>query len=75
MMYLSKGVRVPLIKSTLANLPTYFTSLFPLSASVVNRIEKLQGDFLWGGLGQEFKYHLVSLSKACLPLFKGGLRI
>jgi hypothetical protein len=24
------------------------------------RIEKLQRDFLWGGISDEFKYHLVS---------------
>ena len=39
--YLSKGGRVTLIKSTLSNLPTYFLSLFPIPASVANRIEKL----------------------------------
>ena len=38
---LSKGGRVTLIKSTLSNLPTYFLSLFPIPASVANRIEKL----------------------------------
>jgi hypothetical protein len=46
MMYLSKGGRVTLIKSTLANLPTYYMSLFPLPVSVANRMEKLQRDFL-----------------------------
>jgi hypothetical protein len=35
-MYLSKGVRVTLIKSTLSNLPTYFMSLLPLPMSVAN---------------------------------------
>jgi hypothetical protein len=45
-MYLSKGGRVTLIKSTLSNLLTYFLSLFPIPASVANRIEKLQRDFL-----------------------------
>ena len=35
-LYLSKGGRVTLIKSTLSNLPTYFLSLFPISASVAN---------------------------------------
>jgi hypothetical protein len=54
MMYLSKGSRVTLIKSTL-NWPTYFMSLFPFPTGVANRIEKLQLDFLWGVLGEEFK--------------------
>ena len=35
-LYLSKGGRVTLIKSTLSNLPTYFRSLFPIPASVAN---------------------------------------
>jgi hypothetical protein len=43
--------------------------------SVVNRIEKLQRDFLWGGLGEEFKYHLVSWPKVCTLIFEGGLGI
>jgi hypothetical protein len=74
-LYLSKGGRVTLIKSTLANLHTYFLSLFPLSASVGACIEKLQRDFLWGGIGDEFKYHLVSWSKVCNPISEGGLGI
>ena len=45
-LYLSKGGRVTLIKSTLSNLPTYFLSLFPIPASVANQIEKLQRNFL-----------------------------
>jgi hypothetical protein len=47
-------------ESTLSNLPTYLLSLFPIHASVANRIEKLQQGFLWGGIGEEFKYHLVT---------------
>ena len=51
LLYLSKGGRVTLIKSTLSNLPTYFLSLSPIPTIVANRIEKFQWNFLWGGLG------------------------
>jgi hypothetical protein len=33
--------RLTMIKSTLSNLPTYFLLLFPIPASVDNRLEKL----------------------------------
>jgi hypothetical protein len=45
-MYLSKGGRLTLIKSTLSNLPAYYLYLFPVHMSVANRIEKIQRDFL-----------------------------
>lgn len=57
--YLSKSGMITFIKNTLSNLLMYFMSLFPLSASVANHIEKLQDDFLWSGLGEKFKYHRV----------------
>jgi hypothetical protein len=74
-LYLSKGGKVTLIKSTLSNLPTYYLSLFPIPTAVAYRLEKLQRDFLWSGLGEEFKYHLVSWSKICEPICSGGLAI
>jgi hypothetical protein len=74
-MCLSKGDRVTRIKSTLSNLPTYFIPLFPLPSGVANCIEKLQCDFLWGGLDDEYKYHLVSGTKVCSPVFEGGLGV
>jgi hypothetical protein len=53
----------------------YFMSLFPLPASVLNCIEKLQRDLLWGGLSEEFKYHLVNWSKICCSTYEGGLGV
>ena len=47
-LYLSKGGRLMLLKSTLSSLPTYFSSLFTIPTHVANKIEKLQRDFLWG---------------------------
>jgi hypothetical protein len=40
-LYLSKGGRLTLIKSTLFNFSTYFLSLFPIPVGVANRIGKL----------------------------------
>ena len=40
-LYLSKGGRLTLIKSTLSNLPTYFLSLFPIPAAVAKRAKRI----------------------------------
>jgi hypothetical protein len=74
-LYLSKGGRVTLVNSTLSNLPTYYLSLFPVLVSVANRIEKIQIDFLWGGMGHEPKMHLVNWDQVRHPLRAGGLGI
>ena len=73
--YLFKGGKVTLIKSSLSSLPTYFLSLFPLLGKVAKRMEKLQKDFLWNGIGGEPKIHLVNWAKVCRPLQVGGLGI
>uniref|UniRef100_A0A2N9HQT2 Reverse transcriptase domain-containing protein n=1 Tax=Fagus sylvatica TaxID=28930 RepID=A0A2N9HQT2_FAGSY len=74
-LYLSKGGRLTLLKSTLASLPTYFLSLFTIPVSVARRIEKLQRNFLWGGMGDIQKYHLVSWDQICSPIPYGGLGV
>jgi hypothetical protein len=53
----------------------WVVTLFPIPASVANHINKLHQDFLWGGLGEENKYHLVSWSNVCSSIFEGGLGI
>ena len=42
---------------------------------VTKRMEKLQRDFLWNGIGGEPKIHLVNWAKVCRPLQVGGLGI
>ena len=74
-LYLSKGGHSTLLKSTLSSLLTYFLSLFTIPISVAHRIEKLQRDFLWGGMGNDVKHHLVGWDKVCVPKAKGGLGV
>ena len=70
-MYLSKGGRLTLLKSTLSSLPTYYLFLFTIPTHVANKIERLHRDFLWGNS----KTHLVGWDKVCAPLEYGGLGV
>ncbi|KAF5459400.1 hypothetical protein F2P56_023351 [Juglans regia] len=44
-------------------------------ASMAVRIEKLYRDFLWSGMRDEFKFHLVSWDQVYRPILSGGLEI
>jgi hypothetical protein len=74
-LYLSKGGRLTLIKSTLSNLPTYYLSLFPIPAVVSKRIETIQRNFLWEDSEEVTKFHLVNWDIICTPFSNGGLNI
>jgi hypothetical protein len=74
-LYLSKGGRLTLLKSTLSSLPTYYLSLFTIPKHVAARIERLQRNFLWGGSGDGYTHHLVSWDTVCSPLAHGGLGV
>jgi hypothetical protein len=74
-MYLSKGGRIALIKSILSNFPTFLLPILPILVAVAKRIESIQCGFLWGCVGEEFKFHLVNWPKVCSPIREGGLGI
>ena len=74
-LYLSKGGRLMLIKSTLSSLLTYFLSLFTIPKAVAARLESIQRNFLWGSSEGSLKYLLVAWENVCLPIKMGGLGI
>ena len=74
-LYLSKGGRLTLLKSTLSSLPTYYLSLFTILVVVANRLEHIRRNFLWGPSKECFKHSLVAWEKVCSPLEMGGLGI
>ncbi|RVW53692.1 putative ribonuclease H protein [Vitis vinifera] len=65
--YLSFGGRITLIQSCLTHLPSYFLSLFKMPATVAAKIERLQRDFLWSGVGEGKRDHLVRWDIVCKP--------
>ncbi|KAK2642706.1 hypothetical protein Ddye_024469 [Dipteronia dyeriana] len=73
--FLFKGGRLVLIKSVMASIPTYFFSIFKISASVANKVEKLQRDFLWGDGRNKRKIHFVKGPDVCKNQTNGGLGI
>jgi hypothetical protein len=41
----------------------------------ISYIEKIQRDFLWGGMNDDVKFHLVEWVEVCSPIDEGGLGI
>ena len=73
--YISKRVRLTLIRSTLSIMSIYFMSLFCMPRQVRLRLEKIQRDLLWGGRALVQKLHLVRWNTVCLEKRKSGLGV
>ena len=73
--YLSLGGRITLLQSCLSHITSYFISLFKIPASVAAKVERMQRDFLWSGVGEGKRDHLVRWDAVCKPRVKVGLGI
>ncbi|RVW35151.1 BTB/POZ and MATH domain-containing protein 4 [Vitis vinifera] len=71
------GCKVGLLPTVYLGLPlgAHHKAVSIWDGSVVNRLEKLQRDFLWGGDSLERKVHLINWEVVCTQREKGGLGI
>ncbi|CAL1352801.1 unnamed protein product [Linum trigynum] len=72
---LSLGGRIVLSNACLASQPLFRCSLFIAPKGVIQRIENIQRDFIWSGLGEQKKIHLVAWERCKIPKKWGGLGI
>ena len=72
---LSIGGRMCLIRSVLSAVPLYYLSFFKAPKKIINTLNSLQRNFLWGAMEEGRKLAWVKWSNCCLPKDKGGLGI
>ncbi|KAL8265324.1 hypothetical protein R6Q59_023454 [Mikania micrantha] len=72
---LSMGGRLILINSVLSSLPLYFFSLFKAPEGILESLEKLRRNFLWGGVAEKKKIHWARWDLVTLPKKYGGLGV
>lgn len=72
-MNLSKAGRSTLIMSVVMATPIVAMSYCGVTAAVLDSIEKMYRDFLWGDTAEHRRLHLVSWEKICKRKEEGGL--
>ncbi|XP_022032888.1 uncharacterized protein LOC110933999 [Helianthus annuus] len=77
--YLSFAGRMTLAKSVLGSLPSYFLSLFAAPKCVINKLEKIRREFIWGKSNSRHKlrwirWELLMKSKKAGGMGIGGIQ-
>ncbi|KAJ4816988.1 RNA-directed DNA polymerase (reverse transcriptase)-related family protein [Rhynchospora pubera] len=72
---MSLGGRLVMVNSVLTAVPLYFLSFFKAPNWVIQKIDKIRRDFLWGSTGFQEKVPLVSWSVICRPKDLGGWEV
>lgn len=72
---LSIGGRLTLIKASLSNLPMYNMSLYPIPMGIIEKINKIQRQFLWSGEIDKKGMALIRWELIQLPKRFGGLNV
>ncbi|XP_062115077.1 uncharacterized protein LOC133829254 [Humulus lupulus] len=71
--HLSFAGRTQLIFSVLLGIRNYWMQIFMLPISVIQEIDRICRNFLWGANGHCSKFHCSSWSQVCLPKSLGVL--
>ncbi|XP_022033057.1 uncharacterized protein LOC110934177 [Helianthus annuus] len=69
----SIGGRTTLVKSVLDSLPVYYFSLYLAPSNMINKLEQLRRNFLWGDSNSRNRMHWVNWEKVTKPVKNGGL--
>ena len=69
------GGRLSLLDSSLSGIPSYFMSMFLLSKTFIEKLDKHRRRFFWAGNGKKRKYYMVRWSRVCRSKKKGGLGV
>lgn len=64
-----------MLRSVLASVPIYFLSLFQAPKLVMNQLERVMRDFLWGSNREKIKIHWVGWKDICKLVSQGSLGI
>ncbi|XP_073024477.1 uncharacterized protein [Primulina eburnea] len=70
---LSPRSRMTLLRSVLLSVPIYMFQVVQPPLAVMERLENVFNDFLWGSRPLDKKWHWARWSRACLPVSEGGL--
>ncbi|KAK1422577.1 hypothetical protein QVD17_17860 [Tagetes erecta] len=73
--HLSIGGRLILIQSVLDSIPIYFFSLFKAPKKVIENLDKIRRNFLWGGNVDRKRVNWVKWEVVCSPKSSGGLGV
>lgn len=71
--FISRGGRLQLMNSVLSSVPIYFMSSFMLPQWVIDRLDKIRRDFLWGKSDNSRGISLINWEAVCIPKENGGM--
>ncbi|XP_074320818.1 uncharacterized protein LOC141657465 [Silene latifolia] len=70
---LSYAGRLVLVKTVLSTLHSYWASMFLIPSGIMNKVDSICRNFLWGGRDSYLKAPNINWNTCCKPKAEGGL--